>query len=308
MQETALASTDIFNPTPGVSEALGFTPNWSYGGARKTSPNDQTQRPSWGQWFSRSTGVGGYAFDLVFEGRPIEQVRYIHRFYQQFKRGFFTLIDWDNGQREHVGRFTAYSDDTQTANLKYTIRVLFEEIPNVPMRNYPSNWAADAWPLYVLDDSLYQQVAVQSTFVNAWGAQQTPLAIAAGKSAQDPTSYELYNATPAAGDSATVEYVGWGFQMTMRLAVIFGVCNILVDGVQIVTGLDLSSGVAATVSTAPPSPYGTAPVLTPSLGAVLISVPTLSLGRHQVTVVATGAQGMGASGSSVMFPALEVMS
>lgn len=283
-----LANTDIFNPVTGFSEALGFNPNWNYGGPRKMGNVYQAARPQYGSWIERTVSDAGYSFDLVFVDRPIEQVRYIQQFYRQFKRGFFTLIDYDNESREHVGRFTAYQDDTHTANLKYTIRVTFEEIPGCPMRNYPADFGAWGCPMNVCDDWLRPNV---STSGAPW-VMNNPT----NPGADDPPQIEMYAPGAANGNWAQIEYVGWGFTMSFRLSAALGIVNLLIDDNQVLNNLDLSNGTYALGGS------GLGSAITVTGTALTITQTQVQLGRHRLKVVATGTKNASATDTGAIFP------
>lgn len=120
-----MAAIDVFNPNTGWNRNLGFNPNWNYQSPVQKGNNVLTARPRFGPWSSRSVGDAGYAWQLTFVDWPIEQVNYIRRFYEEFQSGFFTLIDYDNSSREHVGRFTAPPQVTPAGHLRYGISVVF---------------------------------------------------------------------------------------------------------------------------------------------------------------------------------------
>jgi hypothetical protein len=301
MRGTLLASKDVFNPYIGYQQVLGFNPNWNYQSPVTGGANDQIARPRFGAWSSREVGDAGYAFDLTFVDRPIEQVNYIRNWYSQFKRGFFTIIDWDNKKREHVGRFTAPPKVTPTANLRYNVTVTFEEIPACPMRNYPANWEEWSHWLQVADDWLNPEVNFSSSVANAWALQQSPLAIAEGVPSSVPRGMELFNETPASDDFAQMEYAGWGFRMNFRLGTALGQCALYIDGVAILT-IDLYNGDGGLFSGAP-----LAPVWTFVNGSLVVMETSMPLGRHRVKVVALGTKNASSTGTSVLFPAMQVI-
>lgn len=282
---------------------MGFNPNWNYQSPVTGGANYQTARPRFGPWSTRSTGDAGYSFNLTFTDRPIEQVNYIRSWYEKFQRGFFTMIDWDNKKREHVGRFTAPPKVTPTANLRYNIAVTFEEIPGCPMRNYPSNWQEWSHELQVADDWLNPTVNTSSTVAGAWALQQSPQAAQEGLSTSIPRGYELLNATPTNGDFAQMEYGGWGFRMTFHYATTLGGCEVYLDGLQIAY-IDLS-GQGGTANGSGPI----VPVINLESGQLVLTATNVPLGRHRVKVLALAQPGTysanGATG--VIFPAIEVM-
>ena len=296
-----MANTDIFNNYIGYHAPLGFNPNWNYGSPRKTAANYGTQRPRFGPWSTRAVSGAGYSFDLTFVDRPIQQVHYIRNFYEQFQSGFFTLIDYDNGAREHVGRFTTYSDDTQTANMKYTIKVAFEEIPNCPMRNYPGDWINSAHWINVLDDFGNQRVSTYTTGVAQW-AILTPGPVSLGSPSQVARGQQMFLNVPKVGDFAQVEYIGWGFRMIFPQAANLGICSLFVDNIPLLTSLDLSSSAYVRNNNAT-----VVPILEADNGSLLIQATNLPLGRHRVKLVAAATMGGESNSSGVIFPSIQVM-
>lgn len=299
-----MANTDIFNVNTGFDATLGFNSNWNYGSATSVGSNYQAQRPQYGSYIERAVSDAGYAFDMVFVDRPIEQVRYIERFFHQFKRGFFTVIDHDNAAREHVGRFTKFSAPRmQNANLKYTIRATFEEIPGCPMRNYPSDFSKWGHPLNVFDDNLVATAALSDAI---WVGRQTAVAQAAGVSVNDLSSYELYHQTAGAGVFAQTEWIGWGFSCALSLAANLGICQLYLDGSLFIDGLDLSTGLFANSY----APYGLQTNVSPAGTAnpvLALNCPNLPLGRHRLKVLALGTKNASATDTGIVFPSLEVM-
>ncbi len=307
-----MAEFVIFNPNTGYNAALGFNPNWNYGGPRKPGSNYTTVRPRFGRWQTRSVGDAGYRFDMVFVDRPIQQVWYIKRFYEQFQTGFFTVVDYDNEGRQHVGRFTAYADDTHTANLKFTIRVTFEEIPGCPMQNYPSNWFHESHMIYPVDGWITTQGTpnlLVATSGAGWTARQAPVVEYPGAlptpvpPVNDPSTYQAYAPATNAGDFAQMEYTGWGWRMLWTGSgpgsALF---NIFFDGVEVVSGV-LASGTTQTQILDPRFVESAAPV---TFG-VFWTMQDVPLGRHRVKFVSTGTQSIYQSGTAMFFPALQVM-
>jgi hypothetical protein len=296
-----LANTDIFNPVIRWSEALGFNPNWSYRSPRRTAANYAFSKAAFGRRQTRAIGNDGYSFDLTFVDRPIAQVLYIRRFYEQFQNGFFTLIDYDNDDRNHVGNFTAYQDDTETANNKYTIRVTFTEMPGALALTGPSDWANSSRYIHVVDDWMKWMVATQGA---AWLLQQTPAAVAVGAPQSDPSTYEMFEAAPAAGDFAQVEYIGWGFSLPLRQAATLGIVNVFLDGKEIVAGLDLSTYAYTSVKTTPDNAVVN---LLAGSGVTTIQTTGVSLGRHRLKIVATGTKNAAATAAGILFPVVQVI-
>jgi hypothetical protein len=299
MRETAsVAETDILNPVRGYWDELGDNPNWSYGWVRKTSTNKQIAKPRLGRRYSRELLNGGYSGNLLYIDRPYSTVLYLKRFFEQFQSGYFTLIDRDGGHRHHVGNFTTEPNAVQQANGKYTIQGLtFEEAPQARMLEYPNDFEKSSHWIFTLDDYLSPRVASQGT----WVPQLTPAM--AGTTLNAPTSYELFNATPVAGDIAQVEYVGWGFQMTFRNDPSFGICSIYVDEHLFISNLNLSTGISVGGAFADPTnPFAVGGIYhAPPIAGGFVQCLPLPLDKHRVKVVASGGP------QPIIFPAIQVM-
>ena len=291
-----MAATDILNPVQGWSAELGCNPNWSYGWIRKTASNKKLAQPRLGRRYSRELMNAGYSANLNFIDQPYAQVLRLKRFYEQFKNGYFTLINWDGLGRHHVGNFTTEPNEVETANGKWTIQgLLFEEAPQARMLQYPSDWANSSHSIYTVDDYLDALIANSSTVVNAWAAAQTPAM--AGTSLNNPASYELLNATPTAGDFAQAQYVGWGFRLAFRTGTGLGQFSLYLDGVLLITidqsnGLRVGSGALASGIT---------------LAGNLLTVLEVPLDAHRVKMTALAVAGAVGSGTGVAYPPLQVM-
>ena len=266
-----MAETDILNPPDWQSQGMPWNPNPGYGFSRKLGANRQTQRPRLGTFASRDVGNAGHSFTLQWIGVPLWMVQRILQFYHSFKHGYFTLIDADNNGRHYVGRFMSEPEQTHTANGKYSIQgLVFEEVPTARMLNYPSDWQNDGHTINVVDDFLNPLVAtMQGDWVpNVVGGST------AGVTSTAPSAYEMYDFGGAVGDWAQLQYTGWGFQIAFRLSGTLGAVDIFLDGVQLVTGLDLSSGATASAS----SPLVTLAVTPGAAGPVTLTV-TIRLSR-----------------------------
>ncbi len=380
-----MAETDILNPSRGFDETLGFNANWSYGTPRQTAANTVFAKARLGSPFARDVANQGYAFELYFIDKPYAAVQRLVQFYQQFKNGYFTLIDWDGGGRHHVGRFTTAPNPQQTQNGKYTVqRLIFEEVPTARMVQYPNDWDASSHFIYVVDDFLNPRAGFQGSWIattpasylygfiastnyylssglnphyilqiNLQGAQlfpagtqvvlegltaqpqlngyvgvvdisnsgdfifsgsptgarigvftETGTAAVPGLSAPGPAAYLLQDLNAAAGDFAQVQYVGWGFQVAFPLAANQGICNVELDGVAVLTSLDLSTG---TCTPATNAGIRTALSIVRGVSYLTLTVPNVALDMHRVAVVATGTKNANATATTVIFPPVQVM-
>lgn len=300
-----MAETDILNgslengqviPIRGWSNVLGCNPNWSYGWIRKTASNKKIAQPRLGRRYSRELANAGYSANLNFIDQPYAQVLRLKRFYEQFKNGYFTLINWDGFGRHHVGNFTTEPNEVETANGKWTIQgLLFEEAPEARMLEYPSDWVHSSHTILTVDDYLVPLVANASSVTAAWSAVQTPAM--AGTSLNNPASYELLNATPTAADFAQAQYVGWGFRMAFRTGSGLGQFSLYLDGTLLIT-IDQSTGLRVGSGALP---AGLA------LAGGVVTMLEVPLDAHRVKMVALAVAGSIGSGTGVAYPALQVM-
>jgi hypothetical protein len=227
-----MAQTDILNPVRGWDPQLGDSMNPDYGFTRKRAATRGVQKAVGGTPYTRELGNTGHTFVFSWLGRTLNCVRRLKWYYEQYEDGFFTLIDWDGGGRHYVGRFTTEIAAIETANNKWDVQnVQFDEIPTLPMLQYPSNWAADAIDLYPFNDFGDQKLATQGTWattVRNFGGVLRTTADDAG----------------AIGDWAQHEYRGYGFQLWMLTGAGQGTVNIFLDGIEVGTVNLATSGVA----------------------------------------------------------------
>jgi len=298
-----VAETDIINPTTEYWPTLRDSPNPSFGFERRSASNTSLAKARLGAPYSRDTMNDGFAFDLSYLNRPLSTILRLKHFYEQFKGGYFTYIDYDRGRRHHVGRFTSPIFDKELGNGSYSVQsVIFQEIPQARMLEYPADFDNWSRTIYVVDDALKRAVACYSAgsaAPAAWVLQLNPALIS--PSATDPAAYELFIATPAPGDFAQIQYVGWGFRMIFRTGAAMGLVAIYVDGVYIPGLLDLSTGtrVADSSGSLPPMPAGM------SFMNGMLTATNMPLDMHRVKVISIGAGAL--TGLSIAYPAVQVI-
>ena len=306
-----MAETDILNPQAGFWDVLGDSPTWNFDYTRKKAINKQDMQSRLGSPYSRDIGNAGHSFAWNWVGRPLATMQRLEKFYEDFKHGYFTVIDYDNGGRHYVGRFMAPPYPQETANLTYTAQAAqFQETPRARMLQYPSDWDNNGFFINALDDLLNPRIATGLLTGAGFVAQQTPAAVLAGTSVNAPSSYEMYCADGAVGSFAQAQYVGWGFQMLFRLGANLGIVNIYLDGVMVVEGLDLYSGAVVNVDMYPQQyPLNTTVIVTGGAGAgtVLISTPGVWLDQHRVKVAATHTKNAASVGYGAIYPRLQGM-
>jgi hypothetical protein len=297
-----MAETDILNPVQGFWAALGGNPTWNYDYTRKKANNKQEQTARLGYPTSRDITNAGHAFTWNWINRPLSVIERVENFYSDFKDGYFTVIDWDNGERQFVGRFLDTPNTKEVENGLWTIQGLaFQERPRSRMLVYPGDFTNWGHPLNVADDDLNPRVALMQ---GTWLIQ--PIPISSTFTASMPATLEAIDVTPAAGDWAQTAYVGFGFQFVFRLAANLGTITISLDGTAIAT-LDLSNGTATGVAS------GVTAVVTnggnyPNPGFYYsgsfctLTFQNVQLDMHYVTIAYAGASAAG--GVSIIFPQL----
>jgi hypothetical protein len=292
-----MAETDILNPVRGWWKQINDNPNPSYGYTRRSANNNALAKARLGAPYSRETLNQGFAFEFNYVDRPWTTILRLKHFYEQFKGGYFTYIDWDGGGRHHVGRFTSPVNAMETANDKYTVQgLVFEEMPQARMVSYPADFVNWSRCINVLDDFLNPTVALYSSTGVAWISQLNP--DLAGASATNPAAYEISNPAPAVGDWAQVEYVGWGFTMTFRTNAAFGNALLYIDGVKVLS-MNMATGAQLAIGGSMALPAGM------TFAAGVVTATNMPLDKHRVKVVANGPS----SGANVgvIYPPIKVI-
>jgi hypothetical protein len=308
-----MSELNILNPARGYDADLGFNPNWSYGSKTKVGENMSYAQARRGASIARETGTMGYTFDMVFAECTWAKIQWLKNFYQQYKTGYFTINDFDGGGRQHVGRFITAPEIPHARNLIYSTQMVFESVQGARMINYPSDWVNDSYFIYALADDLSQRVNTGNAAVLGFLPQQTPAAVLAGTSPNDPSSYEMYCDDHIGGSFAQVEYSGWGFQMNFRLAPNNGIVDIYLDGSLCISQLDLYNGenmatMIAGTSVGIFNPDGSiARFGAAGVGYVLVTVTNLPLDAHRVKVISTATKNPASTSYGAIYPALQVM-
>jgi len=272
-----MPQTDILNRCKGFDPALGDTMNPNFGFTRKRPITRGLKKAVGGSPYTRDTSNTGHSFTLSWINRTWACVQRLKWYYEQYEDGFFTIIDHDGGGRHFVGRFTTEVNPVETANGKWSVElVTFEEIPKVPMMQYPNDWAHDSIRLAVCNDFGDQKLCPTT---GTWALNPRTLG---------NVHYTTLDDAGTLGDSATYEYKGYGFRLWLLKGPEFGLVNVLLDGVQIATNLDLYN--AADVG--------------PQMVFMNEAVP---LDFHRVQVVATGNKNGAATAAGLSWAFLDVM-
>jgi hypothetical protein len=283
-----LPSTDILNPEPGWDPELGDSPSPSYEFERDRASTRLLKKAIGGQPWTRETQNMGHSFPLSWIGRTETLMQLLKWYYEQYEDGFFTIVDWEGGGRHYVGRFTGKFAAKLTKNNMWNINLTFEEMPQAPMVEYPSNWAQDAIAFFVNNDFNEQKVATSGTWTqtartaiagSTW-TERLPLTVGA--------SYLTIDDPGTAADWAQYEYRGYGFRLYMLKGPEFGQVDVYVDGVLNTAALDLYNAT--------------------DIGPqIVLTMQSLSLDFHRVKVIVDGTKNAEATSANVSWYALEVM-
>jgi hypothetical protein len=287
-----MPATDILNPTTTLEEDIqdSMTPN--YGFTRKRASTKLNKKAVGGTPWTRETQNTGHVFNFSWLGRTWACAQRLKWYSEQYEDGFFTIIDWDGGGRQYVGRFTSEVVPVETGNGMWDVqKVTFEEIPQQVMVEYPSDWAHDAIAFFITNDSHDQKLATDSS-TSAWA--QTARASVAGAQGTEHvslatvgTAYVTMDNPGTAGDWACYEYRGYGFRLYMLEGPEFGKADLYIDGV-----------LAETINLYAATEMG------PQIVATYQSLP---LDIHDIKVICDGTQDPAATGAAVSWYALEVM-
>lgn len=271
-----MPETDILNPKRGWDQALGDSMNPSFGFERKRPTTQLSKKAVGGSPWTRETANTGHTIPLSWIGRTLACVKKLKWYYEQYEDGYFTIIDWDAGERHYVGRFTGDWPEVHPSNNRWDIQnLMFEEMPRVPMMKYPGDWNNDAIRFYVANDYGDRKLATSGT----WAVNQR-----AGKNGKIITM----DGVGAAGDWAQYEYRGYGFQIYLQKGPEFGQCQVLLDGVVVNNLLDCY----AATDEGPQMVWGR---------------QNVSLDIHRVKVIALNTKNSAASAAGISWHSLQVM-
>ena len=271
-----MPETVILNETAAWDDSIQDSTTPDYGFEVDRESTRAVAKPAGGRPWSIETANTGHTFPLSWISRSFLCVQRLKQFFEQYENGYFTIIDHDGGGRHYVGHFTGKFPRIQRGNDRYDVQLTFEEIPGVPMIEYPSDWDNDAVALRPIDDYGDQMLSVSGTWVQQ---QQTD--------SDDVTVATLYNDGSDAGDWATYEYRGYGFRLYMVQGPDCGQVEVFLDGVDLGT-VDLYSA------------QSLGPQMVMERGAV-------SLDLHRLKVVVLGTKNAASSAASATWCMLGVM-
>jgi len=281
-----MPETDILNPTRGWDTTLGDSMNPSYGFTRKRTMTLLHKKAVGGTPWVREIENTGHVFPLSWLGRTWGCVQRLKWYYEQYQDGYFTLIDWEGGGRHYVGRFTTEPQEVRVANNKFDVENLtFEEMPRVPMVQYPTDWDHEAILFNVTNNFGDQKLATSG----AW--TQTALTaapqITLGGTLRTTLPATVMTNPGNAGEWAAYEYRGYGFQLFLAKGPEYGQADLYFDDVLVQT-IDC---------------YNVAEV-----GAqIAYSAPSTSLDIHRVRIQCDGTKNASSSGTEISWYALQVM-
>lgn len=279
-----MPETDILNPTAIWESDVQDSMCPNYGFSRKR-PATLLQKKAVGSTpWTRETQNVGHVFSLSWLTRSWACVQRLVQYYEQYQDGYFTIIDHDGGGRHFVGRFTSDVAPVEAGNGMYDVEnVNFEEIPMVPMVQYPNDWDHESILFNVQNDFGDLKLATSGawTLGNATAPQITLGGILR---ATLPTA--IMNDPGTANDSATYEYRGYGFQLWMQTGPAQGQCAVYLDGV-FLQNVDCYAAASAV--------------------AMVLSYPNASLNIHDLKVVALGTKNVSSTGTALGWYAVQVM-
>ena len=281
-----MPSSDILNPSEGWDPTLGDSMNPSYGFTRKRANTQLHKKAVGGTPWTRETQNTGHTFQLSWLGRTWACIQRLKWYYEQYEDGFFTIIDWDGGGRHYVGRFTSEITPTETSNNKWDVQgVTFEEMPTVPMDQYPSDWDHDAVFFFVNNDFSDQKLATSGAWTEATIA--APSLTVGGFARTNLPTIVMTNPGTTAGDWAQYEYRGYGFRLYLMQGPEYGQADVYLDDVLIQT--------VDCYAAADNGPQ------------MLLLQQSVSLDIHRVKVIVDATKNASASAMNIGWYALEVM-
>lgn len=278
-----MSERDILNPKRGYDPDLGDSMNPNQGWQRTRTSTLAIAKPAGGRPIGRETGNAGHTYQMSFTRRNLAVTERLKRFFEQFENGFFTFIDWDSG-RQYVGRFVGEMPQSFPVNGRFTSQGwTFEEVPGVPMLEYPqdfSRWGISQRPV---DDFGDLQTACTAAAPNSWAQ---PAAVADPETGVMVQPRQLVLAASTAGDSITHEYRGYGFRLSCGLGPQYGTAQLIVDG-QNVQVIDFYAA--------------------EDMGVQVVYTSTqMSLDLHRVQLVAVG-KNAAATGNGLLWDQIEVI-
>ena len=243
-----MPETDILNPqveTGNGQFAHVCELNPDYGYQRNRPVTHQAIKPKVGPPTLRDITDVGHSFVLTWQNRPLETIRKLKRYYEQYRGGYFTYIDWEGGARHYVGHFSAPIEPIPTGHGRWGCQAQFDEVPLAPMLKYPSDWANDAVWVYAYDDWGNCQADLSLN----WTSLASPLACGVREKNGLQIDPKIVRCDAHDGASwAQVGYFGYGFQFWSQRGPNMGKVSILFNGAPVVPEIDLYAAQATASS------------------------------------------------------------
>jgi len=273
-----MSQLDILNPTPTHSL------NPDYGFQKKRPLTHLNAKANQGAANFREITDTGHQFSFSWADKLAIHARKLKWYYEQYRDGFFTVIDHEGGGRHYVGRFSQPVEPVPTSHNHWAIQqVLFDEMPLAPMINYPGDWQNDAiWRMLLNDNGDRMVAALSGTWTLATDASAK-------------SGCHFANGGTVLTDSAAYCYSGYGFQFWAPTGPGGGQASVLVQTMS-------RNGSVPTV-------VGTVDFYTPAAAASsqLLQVQNLPLGTHIISLVPLNTKDAASSGFSIWWDALKVM-
>lgn len=229
----------------------------------------------------------------IDSAKATADIKRLKWYYEQYRDGFFTLIDYDGGGRNYVGRFVTPVEPIDVGNNRWAVQqVTFEEVPGVNMLAFPSDWTNDAIWRNVLSDFGEMQPAVDN--YAHWLLEQWTATGGYGEGLYGVGAYS----GPVQGGwdlrsnvtSAWVQlaYIGYGVQVWCTRDTNRGIAAVTLDGVSL-GNIDQYSAAG-------------------NIGLeLLLTQQNVPLGLHILQLSVTGTKNSASSGYYCTFNSLKVM-
>jgi|GEM_PF-1078813 len=282
-----MPETDILNPIAGIDWSIGDSMNPSYGFENDRPSTMLRKRTVGGGPWSREMDASPHVFTLGWRGRTLACAMRLRQYFEQYEGGdYFTVVDHDAGGRHYVGTFTTGVKIVDSENNKYDVEgVRFEEIPGVPMVQYPSNWDRDSVFFGAWNDRVEQKLATSGSWTQGV-VSAAPAIMLGGFARTYQTTRCMTNPGTTAGDYAPFVYRGYGFKLWMQTGPAQGKADVYVDGV-LNTTVDCYAAASAV--------------------AAVLTLTNLSLNIHDIKVVVDSTKNALSTGTAIGWYGLQVM-
>ncbi len=269
-----MPASDILNTSP--TDPL----NPDYGWQKKRPTTQSVLKANAGAAYFREITDIGHQFALNWGTTNDSQklwtdIARLKRYFEQYRDGYFTLVDYEGNGRQFVGRFTTPVEPIPVGHNRWAAQnVIFEEVPGATMLEYPSDWTNESIWRYCLNDFGEVQPAVDDP--TNWSLSTNSL---------DAGGYEITSGVTSAW--AQMAYVGWGCQVWAPQEPDRGIAAVYLDGV--------SQGTIDQYAASP------------TQSASLMQIQNVVLGIHILQLVVTGTKNSSSSGYTIAFDSLKIM-